>query len=90
MGARAEFRHPNNNFVQNLLCFKLDAMRVYFEVPPRRSARDGGTRGGPERGDTGGPGTGGHGGARDGIIVSMAEFSPPPPPPPDGGGRTKQ
>ena len=30
------------------------------------SARDGGTRRAPGRGDTGGPGMGGHGGARDG------------------------
>ena len=27
-GPRAELRHRNNNFVQNLFCFKLDAMSV--------------------------------------------------------------
>ena len=27
-GVRAEFRHRNNNFVQNLFCVKLDAMSV--------------------------------------------------------------
>ena len=41
------------------------------------SVRDGGTEGGPGRGDRGGPGTGGHGGPALRIIVTTRNYTFP-------------